>query len=454
MIGRTESLQALKRSYPLIILSGIILGVFCAIIISPLLSWVSDMGHRIPQDDMYRDYSIALAWTVILGASIYLWPTDYDDKLHLLIAWFVKCAVTLLFITFIENIYPSDSEGYFYIPREGPIFQYRLFIEGLNFDLLGSDAGSVNMFLLTWFYNQMIPDFLVNSYHSLKLTYSMIGLAGIYIFYRAFIAYTGKKNYQLFYFLALFPSILIWESRIGKEALMCFSFSLVVWGIVSWHFKNRLKYLAAVILGFILSIYIRIWMGPILLLPLTIYFSIRKGSIFKKTISLGFGVFIIWITFAMIMKQQNLNSFQDVIKKIDFVTKTGALGGSAINTGSKKDISNVEDVVTKSPQGMYSALFRPLPWDMGGALGFFSGLEGLLLLVLFFRALYRTPLKELKDPLLLGAIAMILAWAFLYGFAIQNYGTAVRWKTQILPIFLGVLLYCGRDRSKDAQPIS
>ena len=110
---------------------------------------------------------------------------------------------------------------------------------------------------------------------------------------------------------------------------------------------------------------------------------------------------------------------------------------------------NPLDVMRFGPEGMFTALFRPLPSDVSGTLGFLSGLEGLLLLYLLFRAIRRTSVQELKNPILIWAIATVLFWALIYGFAINNFGTGIRWRTQIMPFFLGLLLYFGRYRDKE-----
>ncbi|OQW92733.1 MAG: hypothetical protein BWK78_00805 [Thiotrichaceae bacterium IS1] len=45
--------------------------------------------------------------------------------------------------------------------------------------------------------------------------------------------------------------------------------------------------------------------------------------------------------------------------------------------------------------------------------------------------------------------AKIIGWLIIYGFVLfQNLGSAVRFKLQILPVLLGVVLYLSRHRSK------
>ena len=91
-------------------------------------------------------------------------------------------------------------------------------------------------------------------------------------------------------------------------------------------------------------------------------------------------------------------------------------------------------------------LFRPFPGDVPSAVGLLAGLEGVVLLLMFFRVVYRTRLGELKEPLVLWAMGVVLIWASIYALSAFNLGTIVRWRVQILPIFLGLLLYLGRSR--------
>jgi hypothetical protein len=100
--------------------------------------------------------------------------------------------------------------------------------------------------------------------------------------------------------------------------------------------------------------------------------------------------------------------------------------------------------------GVFTALFRPLPGEVPNLFGFIQSLENVALLLLLIMAIKRTRLEELKDPLVVWAILLVLAWASVYGMATYNLGTLVRFRLQILPMFLGLLLYLSRRRVKAA----
>jgi hypothetical membrane protein len=84
-----------------------------------------------------------------------------------------------------------------------------------------------------------------------------------------------------------------------------------------------------------------------------------------------------------------------------------------------------------------------------------AGLENLLLLFLLSLAIIRTRWKDFKNPIILWATLLVLTWATVYSFiSSQNLGAAVRFKLQILPILLGLLLYLGQQRQIVRRPQS
>jgi hypothetical protein len=90
---------------------------------------------------------------------------------------------------------------------------------------------------------------------------------------------------------------------------------------------------------------------------------------------------------------------------------------------------------------MFTALFRPLPGEISNAFGILAGLENLALLTIFLVAIKHFRSTELKNPVVLWGVLLVLVWTLAYAFiSYQNLGGAVRFRLQILPIFLGLLL--------------
>ena len=427
-----------------LIIAGVFFGALCAFSIAPYLILVEQLGFRIPQDNMVLDYVVSLVWATFFGACIIFSPIRHKDKNMLLWAWFIKCFITLFALLFYEAHYPSDAEGFWKAALVSQnsfmyvLLQGELSSDGLNYIITG--------------YNNMAPDFIKNSYHSLKISFSMVGLMAMYIFYRTSIIITKRENQMIFWALVLCPSLLIWTARIGKESFMAFGIAVHAAGLVSWHFKRKSIYLFMGLAGLCICLFIRIWIGALLLVSLFFYVLYANKSFLSKAVCsllLGLLIFPVYnVSIKRIVSQNNASALYDKLERFQTEHKKG---GSAIKR-EFVEINGPLDVIKYAPSGIFISLFRPLPWDMPGLLGLLSGMEGLLLLYLFFRAMYRTRLKELNDPIVVWGVVFVLSWAMIYGFVIQNFGTAVRWKTQMLPIFLGLLLYLGRSRSKDLKP--
>ena len=277
----------------------------------------------------------------------------------------------------------------------------------------------------------------------------MLGLIGVYLFYRTSIAITKIENRTFFWVLLLSPSLLIYTSRVGKETIMVFFMAVLTSGIVAWHFKRKKRYMLIILLGFFGCVYIRLWMGPVILVALFFYFLSSGKNFLTKAFSVLLLCILILPTFDLLLKKLQLNSIGESIKHLEDVARNMSKGGSKIER-EPLVINGPLDAIKFAPFGAFTALFRPLPWDIKGLLGLLSGVEGLILLYLFLIAVKRTQKHEINDPIVIWAISLVLFWALLYGFAIQNFGTGIRWKTQILPIFIGLLCYLGRHRQKVA----
>jgi hypothetical protein len=113
------------------------------------------------------------------------------------------------------------------------------------------------------------------------------------------------------------------------------------------------------------------------------------------------------------------------------------------------DFTSTRSIIGHIPFGVLTALFRPLPGEVRNPFGLLAGLENALIIVLLFRVVPRARRSDFADPLVRWAIAVVLLWAVVYGFAAYNLGSLVRFKLQILPIFLLILLYLGRPRDVD-----
>jgi len=390
-----------------------------------LLGW-----HFSSSQYLKADYLYGLIWGIVLGLSILVWPVRSEDKKPILIAWGVKLFVVLFLMLFYEWHYNSlDSYGYynatFYNRSEWPFME----IQGTIFAMVN----------LVWLQQQIIP-----SFHAAKVSFAMLGLIAVYVFYRGLIIFLKKEKISLFYLFIFFPSILFWSSTLGKESISLLGMALYVYGVVGWHCRRQRLYLLILILGILLSVYIRAWFGLILLPPFIILLFLDL----KKSGKIWF--LVACVSFIILFKNILIKFFhpQALDKLVNLANRMSRgfdAGGSAL--GVNVSFSNLDQMLNYIPIGLFTALFRPFPLEVHNLFGFFAGCENFLILMFLFLAVFKIRWADIREPLFTWAILLILAWGSVYSFLAYNLGTISRYRLQILPILLSVILFLFRDKA-------
>ena len=149
-----------------------------------------------------------------------------------------------------------------------------------------------------------------------------------------------------------------------------------------------------------------------------------------------------------------INSFRietmgDILLRADTITTGFAKTEGGSTQAINYDFSSMSGLVSFLPFAAFTALFRPFPGEVMNPFGLLAGLENGILLYLLVIAIKRTKLVELKEPFILWAITFVIFWALVHGpISSSNFGMAERYKLQVLPILLGLLIYLARKREK------
>ena len=419
---------------PAVYAAGAMIAFGAALLLPRLLDYVALLGHNIPSLDLRTDYLQGAVWAVALGVLLALLPFPTRHKRDLLILWGVKIVVALGLMLFYESFYDTlDAYGYFNVPPE---------YLGRNGFILGD--GTNNIFALGSLNNNVFP----MSYHLMKVSYAMLGLMGIYLFYRASILATRRENRRLLYALALFPTVLFWSSIIGKDPIVLFGVGLYVCGVIGWYQKNRAGYLLFVAAGIGVGVFIRLWLGPVLALPAIILISLTTRSAVMRigVFALSLGLFA--VVFVKFQQFINISLVFDLLTAGD-----GSVSGAA----------SAAAVIPRSPLGLalflpfgaFTALFRPVLGEIRNPFGILAGTENLVTLLLLIRALRRADKATWRHPLVLWAVSIVVLWSCFYAFiSIQNLGGAARFRLQIFPVLLLLLFYLGQKRGANRIEIA
>ena len=112
---------------------------------------------------------------------------------------------------------------------------------------------------------------------------------------------------------------------------------------------------------------------------------------------------------------------------------------------------SISGLLRSAPLATFTALFRPLPWEIGSPTMVVSAIENTILLFFVLYSLFRIgPFKffkiTFKDPFLVYCLVFSLFFAFGVGIAGTNFGALVRYKIPLMPFFFS-LIYIIRQKS-------
>jgi hypothetical protein len=396
--------------------------------------FVETSGVNIPSGDVLVDYAKGIGWAFVLFLSILVWPIPWEHKKMLAAGWVVKCFVALVvMLPYEERYWGLDCWSYFQRAHLG-------FTEILP----GLVRGGADVVIgLGALHLEIGPD----SYHAMKLSFAMIGLVATYLFYRAAEVLLGRHTPFAFWALMLYPSALFWSSILGKDPVILAAIALHVWGLVNVAVQGRNRYLAAVLVGIIAASVVRIWMGPILLVPCLFVLGPRIKHIGWRMAAIA----IIGLALATLgpatvdrLELANASNLLDVTRTIN-----DGWGHVNSSLGGEVELNSTWDLLLFTPESLFITYFRPLPGDVPNLFGWLAGFENVGLLLFSVWALFRVRLVYFRHQLFLWGVALLLTWGLAYSIvAYKDLGTAVRFKLQIIPILLGMIGFLIRQPSR------
>ena len=310
------------------------------------------------------------------------------------------------------------------------------------------------------FYLLSSKSFVVTS-----LLTSVFSYIGIWKFYRLLNLLYPKRQKAFAYLILYMPSLLFWGGGIMKDSFMlgatCWITSNIYYLFLAQKkmFWNGFFLILNTIMVLNCKPYILISLIPgflfwinnyylksvknklirILVFPAIIVAFVGLGALIFNSLSDSMGVY---------------GSLEGAIKKAQ-ITQDDLLnewhyGGN--NYKLDRIDGSISGLVNSAPIAIFTAIFRPLPWEIGSPTMVVSAIENtVLLLFTFYSLIIIGPFKFLKiivnDPFLIYCFIFSLFFAFGVGIAGTNFGALVRYKIPLMPFFFcGV--YLVRQKSK------
>jgi len=422
----------------LLLIAGLLLSAALTIW-PPFLRFVEQSGVNVPASSAYLDYCQGIAWAVFLSALILIWPVTLKDRIMLLMMWLIRCGVMLLVMLPYEEHYVGlDCWSYFvgaHTIASDPVAA--LLKGGSDFVML---IGAMQL--------KIGPD----SYHAMKLSFGYVGLLAIYLLYRAASALAGSQRPWMFWTLGLYPSILFWSSILGKDPVVLLGIAIHIWGLVRVAHHSEHKHLWTAIGGLGLASVVRVWMGPILLLPALLLFALKIRHKGWRLLTIVIGIALFAVLAPATMSRLDIDPTVDLFSSTQSFTRGWDKANSALYTDI--ELNSLTDLILFTPRSVFTAYFRPLPGDLPHAFGLMAGCEDLALLLLTIWGFLKLRRRHWRNHFFLWALALLATWGLAYSLVTyKDLGTAVRFRLQIMPVLLGVLCYLlARPAAKPRRP--
>ena len=245
--------------------------------------------------------------------------------------------------------------------------------------------------------------------------------------------------------IALFPSLILYSVLILREVYMVFFLLLALYGIASWIKLNNNKSIFIAMLGFIGAIYFHGAMMVGALIFILIVFLRTLKNLYKslKNYKIGINNLILLsiLIFAFTMYFSNkisvpyLGTFQKSTDISDLQQKTKIATRGTASWPEFTKINSPIEMFYKAPIRSIYFLFAPFPWDINKTRHLIGMFDAFLYMYLSFLILINLKFI-LKDPVLRIFLLILMAYIFVFGIGVGNFGTGIRHRSKFVVILI------------------
>jgi hypothetical protein len=301
-----------------------------------------------------------------------------------------------------------------------------------------------------------------NNYFSISAYLSLFSFIGMWkLANRLSIYFPSTKKAAAMAYL-FFPSVVFWSSGVMKESIIMGIIGFLGSAFLKIYYGNpRPKwyktglYLAGIILLLLMKYYYAAILLPIVLTALTTQRISERNAFLSARFS---NQVVLWLMIfsALGLFATHFHPNLGVGAFLEAIVKNHEIIVSASNSQSLIYFNNIEptfySIFINIPTALLAGLFRPLFWDWGSIFQILTGIENVVVVVLFSFAIAGAKkfyiLEDSEKILIFSVVVYILIMAILMAFASPNFGSLMRYKVGFLPFFIYLILI-----SKPLTPI-
>ncbi|MBL4652278.1 MAG: hypothetical protein JKY53_05360 [Flavobacteriales bacterium] len=307
-------------------------------------------------------------------------------------------------------------------------------------------------------YSSLIADLGFKAFIPMSLLTATFSYIGTWKLYRLFnILYKGIER-QLAYAILFIPTLLFWGSGIMKDTYVL---GATCW--ISYNFYMVLIARKKVIINalfLVMNLLIIINIKPYIILSLLPGILLWLNSAYLGKISSKFlktamvpvlGLIIVVVGY---FTMSNLSGMMGTYGNVDQainqaqviqqdLLREGQYGSNSYNIGEID--GTIGGMLRLAPIAIFTAIYRPMFFEIGSAMMVISVLENSLLLALSIYLLIKVKWGRMVkiiigEPILIYSLVFSLLLAFGVGIAGTNFGAMVRYKVPFVPFYFAMLV--------------
>ena len=348
-----------------------------------------------------------------------------SNKIAKQLFWFHLFLSSVYFLYVSFN--PSDSRGYFADASASKSW----------LELYGTSTTFIKFLAFPFI------QFLGFTYEASMALFSFIGYCGFLFFLIALKELIKFKpsffGFDLLKIILFLPNLHFWSSSLGKGSIIFFAIALFFWSLI-----NLRKRWIGLLIGAVIIYHVR---PHIMLMMLVCYavgfiFSTKGLPFIWRIVFLSVAVIAFFFIYKDVLTLVGIDEDQFLTQGLDLTHRAKELG---------KATSGVNINQYSLPLQVFTFLFRPLFFDAPGALGLFVSIENvfyLLLTIYVFFQLKSWVFILKSDYMIKGSLLSFLTVSIALAQVSGNLGLAIRQKSQVMVLFLFVMLAFLNEESK------
>jgi len=284
---------------------------------------------------------------------------------------------------------------------------------------------------------------------------STLSYIGIWKLYRVFAQEFPELQRQMAISFLFIPSVFFWGSGLLKDTFTLAALGFFISGVYNMLITNKgfvRGFITILISGFIIvSIKPYILVGLVPSSILWLIFKLLKKIDISTIRSIAFPfLLVLGLVFGLVFLKFMGNSLQEY--KLDSFLDKAAINQKDLKSdyhkGNSFDIGEFnptfEGISSKFFIAIFSAIFRPMIFEVNNTVMFLASIENLLILLLTIRVLLYIRIVRIfkyvkSHHLLVFSFSFSILFAFFIGLSTSNFGALVRYKIPCIPFYIASL---------------